>query len=79
MVALRSTQSAITERQFRSTWSGKTYTGWYLDGKMVGCSCPWKAVHLHQECKHQRQHNALNSCCYCGRLTKGIVCYQCIS
>lgn len=96
MVALRK-QSAIIERSFVSTWSGRTYTGWYLDGRMVGCSCPWKCNHApHQECKHQIQHNAamqaitgedlpvhieeelLNSCCTCGYLTKGVICFRCL-
>lgn len=74
MVALRK-QSAITERSFVSTWSGKTYAGWYLDGRMVGCSCPWSRVHVNQECKHRRKYNnQYEGCDHCGMNHKSWNC-----
>lgn len=47
-----------TSEQFKSSWSGKEYTRWLRNGRMVGCSCGWKQHHLFTECKHQTQYNS---------------------
>ena len=77
MVALRK-ESAIVERQFVSTWSGKTYTGWWLDRRMVGCSCGYRKGHPFTDCKHMAQHNNEDSCVICGAYTRRVVCFNCI-
>ncbi len=67
------------------------HTLWIYEGVAKGCTCEARQYNQSVPCWHMVHHNEQvsdvtphieddlrNSCCLCGRPTKGIVCWKCL-